>query len=45
MTATLVAELPELGSLSRAKIAKLVGVAPMIKQSRAQRYGTTAEEV
>ena len=28
MTATLVAELPELGSLSRAKIAKLVGVAP-----------------
>ena len=33
MTATLVAELPELGSLSRAKIAKLVGVAPMIKQS------------
>ena len=29
MTATLVAELPELGSL----IAKLVGVAPMIKQS------------
>jgi transposase len=33
MTSTLVAELPELGSLSRAKIAKLVGVAPMIKQS------------
>jgi transposase len=33
MTATLVAELPELGSLSREKIAKLVGVAPMIKQS------------
>ena len=33
MTATLVAELPELGSLSRAKIAKLMGVAPMIKQS------------
>lgn len=33
MTATLVAELPELGSLSRSKIAKLAGVAPMIKQS------------
>lgn len=33
MTSTLVAELPELGSLSRSKIAKLVGVAPMIKQS------------
>ncbi|MFO0381525.1 MAG: IS110 family transposase [Pirellula sp.] len=33
MTSTLIAELPELGSLSRAKIAKLVGVAPMIKQS------------
>jgi transposase len=33
MTATLVAELPEFGSLSRAKIAKLVGVAPMITQS------------
>jgi transposase len=33
MTSTLVAELPELGSLSRAKIAKLVGVAPMIRQS------------
>ena len=33
MTSTLVAELPELGSLSRTKIGKLVGVAPMIKQS------------
>ena len=33
MTSTLVAELPELGNLSRAKIGKLVGVAPMIKQS------------
>lgn len=33
MTSTLIAELPELGSLSRAKISKLVGVAPMIKQS------------
>jgi len=33
MTSTLIAELPELGSLSRGKIAKLVGVAPMIKQS------------
>jgi transposase len=33
MTATLVAELPELGTISRTKIAKLVGVAPMIKQS------------
>lgn len=33
MTATFVAELPELGSLSRSKIAKLAGVAPMIKQS------------
>ncbi len=32
MTSTHIAELPELGSLSRAKIAKLVGVAPMIKQ-------------
>ena len=33
LTATLVAELPELGTISRTKIAKLVGVAPMIKQS------------
>ena len=33
MTATLVAEVPELGTLSRTKIAKLVGVAPIIKQS------------
>jgi len=33
MTSTAVAELPELGSLSRSKIGKLVGVAPMIKQS------------
>ena len=33
LTATLIAELPELGALSRSKIAKLVGVAPMIKQS------------
>jgi transposase len=33
MTSTLIAELPELGSLSRTKIGKLVGVAPMIKQS------------
>ena len=33
MTSTLVAELSEIGSLSRAKIAKLVGVAPIIKQS------------
>jgi transposase len=33
MTATLVAELPELGNLSRTKIGKLAGVAPMIKQS------------
>jgi transposase len=33
MTATLVAELPELGNLSRTKVAKLVGVAPIIKQS------------
>lgn len=32
-TATLIAELPELGSLNRAKIAKLVGVAPMANQS------------
>lgn len=32
-TATLVAELPELGTLNRAKIAKLVGVAPMANQS------------
>lgn len=33
MTSTLIAELPELGSLSRTKIAKLVGVAPIIKQT------------
>ena len=32
-TATLVAELPELGTISRAKIAKLVGVAPIVQQS------------
>lgn len=32
-TATLIAELTELGSLNRAKIAKLVGVAPMANQS------------
>lgn len=32
-TATLVCELPELGKLNRAQIAKLVGVAPMAKQS------------
>lgn len=31
-TATLVCELPELGKLNRAQIAKLVGVAPMAKQ-------------
>jgi transposase len=33
MIATLLAELPELGSLSRGQIAKLVGVAPIVKQS------------
>lgn len=33
MTATIIADLPELGTVSRTKIAKLVGVAPMIKQS------------
>lgn len=32
-TATLVAELPELGSLNRGQIAKLVGVAPLANQS------------
>lgn len=32
-TATLCCELPELGQISRSKIAKLVGVAPMAKQS------------
>ncbi len=32
-TATLIAELPELGSLNRGQIAKLVGVAPMVNQS------------
>lgn len=32
-TATLYCELPELGKISRAKIAKLVGVAPLAKQS------------
>ena len=32
-TSTILAELPELGSLSRAQIAKLVGVAPIINQS------------
>lgn len=31
--ATLLAELPELGTLSRGKIAKLVGVAPLVEQS------------
>ena len=32
-TATLCCELPELGEISRTKIAKLAGVAPMVKQS------------
>ena len=32
-TATLVCELPELGQISRTKIAKLVGVAPIARQS------------
>lgn len=32
-TATILAELPELGSLNRTQIAKLVGVAPIINQS------------
>lgn len=32
-TSTILAELPELGTLSRAQIAKLVGVAPIINQS------------
>jgi transposase len=32
-TATLLSELPELGTLSRSKVAKLVGVAPIIRQS------------
>uniref|UniRef100_UPI001EEE9C6A IS110 family transposase n=1 Tax=Roseimaritima sediminicola TaxID=2662066 RepID=UPI001EEE9C6A len=32
-TSTLLAELPELGSLNREAIAKLVGVAPIVKQS------------
>lgn len=32
-TSTLVCELPELGKLNRAEIAKLVGVAPMLNQS------------
>jgi len=32
-TATLCTELPELGKTTRAKIAKLVGVAPLAKQS------------
>ena len=32
-TATLCCELPELGKISRSQIAKLVGVAPMVKQS------------
>ncbi len=32
-TATLYCELPELGKISRTKLAKLVGVAPMAKQS------------
>ncbi len=31
--ATLLAELPELGTLSRGEIAKLVGVAPLVEQS------------
>lgn len=34
-TATLCCELPELGKISRTKIAKLVGVAPMVRQSGA----------
>ena len=32
-TSTIIAELPELGQLNRAEIAKLVGVAPIINQS------------
>jgi transposase len=32
-TSTILAELPELGTLSRSQIAKLVGVAPLINQS------------
>lgn len=32
-TATLLCELPELGTLNRAQVAKLVGVAPLIQQS------------
>jgi transposase len=32
-TSTLICELPELGTLSREKISKLVGVAPMLSQS------------
>jgi transposase len=34
-TATLVAELPELGRLNRCEVAKLVGVAPLVDQSGA----------
>ena len=37
-TATLVAELPELGKLSRGQIAKLVGVAPLVNDS-GQKHG------
>ena len=33
ITSTIVCELPELGHLNRAEIAKLVGVAPMLNQT------------
>lgn len=32
-TSTIIAELPELGHLNRAEIAKLVGIAPMLNQT------------
>lgn len=35
-TATMLSELPELGSLTRGQIAKLVGVAPLVRQSGQQ---------
>ena len=35
-TATMLSELPELGKLSRGQIAKLVGVAPLVRQSGQQ---------
>ena len=45
-TATLLAELPELGQLNRAQVAKLVGVAPFVNQSgKSERNAPSAAAV